>query len=1025
MERVSGVVTMKNSGSVLNRKAFNKGISCLLSFVLMTNIGTSLLSRRVLAAADNIEFSNNTVTLSPVSYSEPDNFYLMSDSDGTIFISTSYDNPVAEITIPDNCSFDIDSSCVLKCYTSYNFDSITLEPGGTTTTSALDLYGSENVYTWNSIEGNGNCRVNNYATLKFDTFNMGDIESNMGSAFSLINAAGGKIVADYVTIDGYDFNDYQDAEIHVTYSLSYTTHLPLKSTVYAQENTTIYKSGESYQDDITLKVGNATKVLSGAINNETAGDLFDNPNVSLGTIPTTVYYGQDYEPGFMNLVSVADGYDKSKVYFEYSKPVGTLLSDKPTAKGSGYYVRAVAPSYGTYLEAKSEWKQFSIDYLSESDLGVSAPYFTVSGIVNGKYVTGDLVLTTTTGILAGSGYTGDGTYSNSLTLDSSLLFRDGPLNTDYEIALRRSSDDATTAGYSFTYWYPAASELIYDPYDPYVDVETADGVETSIEDGILTGDEVVIGVGDENLDKIYINGELYDYGEAEEGYVDIELNSVAGKTTDYTIKATDLAGRSTTLEFTLFPNTTEPLLTVSVPATVYAGDNYDVTVKTNSDGEVSYRYFDVNSDTPLAGKPTTPGKYVVSVSVSETALYYGTGDSAEYTIVKRTPTAEIYVPDSNIGESYSPVVTTDSDGKDEAVIEYKPIGTDDRFYSTTKPAVIGAYDVRVTIPETAKYNAAVATSEFTIKKKVPAFVLNIGSPYVGTDYKPSVTTNSDGAAKVVIEYKAKDASDDTYTTTVPTTYGTYVVRATVPETATFASVSATTEFTLRYLEAPANAFEMTGTTGKNGYYVSGVELKAPAGYLISGIYGGTYTESITYTDSLTSVYLKRTSDNALTSAITVSKPKIDTQAPSFKAGTGNVVSGSVMYVSNLNLTVDDPNLKSLKVNGEPINLTADKDNVLTLSPGFGTKTFKITAEDEAGNVSNIEFTLKAEWLESKTIIPDVVLPLESNEYYNLGEGYWIVTRNTPEGPVKDNTVYSGGMPFYVEEGGDYTFTKVT
>ena len=131
-----------------------------------------------------------------------------------------------------------------------------------------------------------------------------------------------------------------------------------------------------------------------------------------------------------------------------------------------------------------------------------------------------------------------------------------------------------------------------------------------------------------------------------------------------------------------------------------------------------------------------------------------------------------------------------------------------------------------------------------------------------------------------------------------------------------------------------------------------------------------------------------------------------------------------MYVSNLNLTVDDPNLKSLKVNGEPINLTADKDNVLTLSPGFGTKTFKITAEDEAGNISNIEFTLKAEWLESKTIIPDVVLPLEGNESYNLEEGYWIVTRNTPEGPVKDNTVYSGGMPFYVEEGGDYTFTKV-
>ena len=130
-------------------------------------------------------------------------------------------------------------------------------------------------------------------------------------------------------------------------------------------------------------------------------------------------------------------------------------------------------------------------------------------------------------------------------------------------------------------------------------------------------------------------------------------------------------------------------------------------------------------------------------------------------------------------------------------------------------------------------------------------------------------------------------------------------------------------------------------------------------------------------------------------------------------------------MSYLNITVDDPNLKSLKVNGEPVNLSTDKDNVLSLTSGFGTKTFKITAEDEAGNVSDVEFTLKAEWLENKTIIPDVPLPLEGNEYYNLDDGYWIVTKNTSEGSVQDNTVYSGNMPFYVEEGGDYIFTKVS
>ena len=132
-----------------------------------------------------------------------------------------------------------------------------------------------------------------------------------------------------------------------------------------------------------------------------------------------------------------------------------------------------------------------------------------------------------------------------------------------------------------------------------------------------------------------------------------------------------------------------------------------------------------------------------------------------------------------------------------------------------------------------------------------------------------------------------------------------------------------------------------------------------------------------------------------------------------------------VYASDFTLNVSDPNLRSLKVNGEAIDLTNNKDGyTLTLNPGYGSQTYKIMAEDEAGNVTTIEFTLKAEWLKDKVIIPDVVLPLEGNESYNLGDGYWLVTRNTPEGPVTDNTVYSGNMPFYVNEGGDYTFTKV-
>lgn len=137
--------------------------------------------------------------------------------------------------------------------------------------------------------------------------------------------------------------------------------------------------------------------------------------------------------------------------------------------------------------------------------------------------------------------------------------------------------------------------------DPYVDVKTVDDREMSIEDGKLTGDKVVIGIRDANLDKIYINGELYDYVELSDGYVELELNSSKAKATDYKIKATDLAGKSTTLEFTLFPNTTDALISVTVPeGTIYSGDDYNVDVKTNSDGTVTLQYKDADTGTVLS-----------------------------------------------------------------------------------------------------------------------------------------------------------------------------------------------------------------------------------------------------------------------------------------------------------------------------------------------------------------------------------------------------------------------------------------
>ena len=215
---------------------------------------------------------------------------------------------------------------------------------------------------------------------------------------------------------------------------------------------------------------------------------------------------------------------------------------------------------------------------------------------------------------------------------------------------------------------------------------------------------------------------------------------------------------------------------------------------------------------------------------------------------------------------------------------------------------------------------------------------------------------------------------------------------------------------------------MSGTTGKNGYYTSDVVLNAPAGYTISTTFGTGYSASVPYTEGLTSIYLKR-NDGALTGAISIgTAPKIDKVAPSITSSSGSISNGSVVYTSGLTIGANDPHLASLTVNGQSVNPAAG----MTLTPGMWIKTFTITAEDEAGNVTTISITLKAQWLENKILPADVELPLPTNEVFYFGEGQWIVTKIVKGEKIVDPTVYNGNTPFYVDSAADsYYVTLVT
>lgn len=1085
-------------------KSFTKIISGILCAALTMQIGWGLNVEQINADA-GFDFNNNTATFSYVGSSGTDVYYIRRIN-GNLCVTKGYGSNASIGSISSNCNLVINHDCTVYVDALFTFHNIELN-GGADADSNAELRmtsANEPITIDGTIKGSGQNRINLTTELQIDTLDCNQMYNDGITIFNM--GSGGEIVASNVIINKEIWendDDFSGGAICVTDSFEKDDLDGMKASVFAETNTSIKSTGGTF----TLRVDNKEliKSISTPVDGE-AYDLFDDPSVSLGeeNLPL-LYYGQSYD--FSELISVAKDYDETLVYLEYKHSDNSITSDQPISVGS-YSVCAIAPkpdSYGSFKDGSSGWKNYSIAYLPESELGVSAPYFTINGIVNDKYVPDDLLLTTVNGLQAGSTYAPDSNFTNSLTIDSSLMFRDGSLNDDYCIALRRTSDNATTAEHTLTYYYPNASELIYDPYDPYVDVQFVDGREMSIEDGMLTGDNVVIGIGDENLDKIYINGELYDYEEIEEGYVELELNSTVGKATEYSIKATDLAGRSTTMEFTLFPNTADADISVSVPGTIYAGDNYSVDVKTNSDGEVSlqykdastntvlsskptsagkytvtaiaeetdfyfevsnstsytiikrtpdttlsvpsvvyvgddydvesttdsdgnviYQYYDKNNDSYLSSKPSSVGEYTVTARTTETSKYYSSEDSASFKIIKRDPTISLSVPDTTIGQTYSPELVTNSNSN-SITYEYKVKDAADSTYSKTKPTAAGSYTIRVTIGSTDKFNGASATDDFTISKKTPSVTLGVGTPYAGTTYSPTFYSNSDAADRAVFEYKEKNADDSKYSTTLPTAYGEYVVRVTIPETAEFAKTIVTADYRVIYLAAPQTAYVIEGQTGKNNYFISDVVLKAPTGYTISAVYGGPYTASIPYKDGITSVYLKRTSDNALTTAIPITNaPRVDKNAPSISAKTGTITPGAVMYASDFILNVSDPNLRSLKINGEAVDLKNYKDGyTLALNPGYGSQTYKIMAEDEAGNVTTLEFTLKAEWLKDKVIIPDVVLPLEGNESYNLGDGYWLVTRNTPEGPVTDKTVYSGNMPFYVPEGGDYTFTKVT
>ena len=1015
------------------RKQTVKTLSLILSVVMTIHAGTALISSSTNAADENLpgdernagtlSISGGSVSLGSLgSYAAP---FVLEKSGGRYHIyNEMYSDESNEAYLDNITSLSISGYSSLNIKTDveadlsiYEYASMTIAEGCTC--------------TCNVISGmRGSLSIN--GTLKMAAFTVASYDSET-NIVSITN--NGTISAQMIDLqDGTYFTSGSSAVYEASRTFQKGEEDLAGEVIATSANTLISSRGGSFK----LTLGSISKTIEGEVSDIAGNMIMEYTSVSFTITPDsakTVYIGQDYD--FSPYITVTPDSYTGTPFVEYADPQAAdstyyAPDNRPTTPGT-YNARANVPSVPGYYGSVSEPQAFEIKYLPNTEVSSTGNYYSLTGVVNGVYVPGNVTVVPANGFKIKQN-TANTAFADSIVLGHDDVFDGNGNARTFQFAYKRNSDGAETEYITAGTATPGFADLIFDEYDPSIyneailmpDEEGAEMMlETSIEDGgTIVGDKLTFSVYDENLSTVTIDGRTYTESDFEDGNIEITLSVAIGTAKTYTLVATDKADKELSLSFTLQHTTVEASVASITQDDVYVGDEYQPRVNTDSDGEVSLFYKDNNDADAefVATKPTSAGDYTVEALIAETDFYFETSCSTTFKIKKRTPVSSVRVPDTIIGEEYAPEFTSDSDSKGRVVFEYKPSNATDRSYTTTMPTAKGTYTVRATTPETDKYLAGVCTYTFTISVKPVTATVSVEDPFVGTKYSPVVTTDSDGASKTKFEYRPANSVDGEYTTEQPTSAGTYIVRATVPETDTYASAVCTYQFNIKYLTAPANAYNMEGTAGNNDFFTSDVELTAPAGYMISSEFGGEYKDKIPYSDDLEAVYLMRTEDGALTSAVALSvRPKIDKATPTFEDSTGTLTNGSSVFVKSLTLRASDDNLASLSVNGVDVDLDAE-GNIMTLSPGYGIKYFKIVAEDKAGNISIIEFTLMAEWLESRIILPDIKLPLTKGEYYNLDSGRWTVTSGSGE---EDKTVYNGNLPIYVNNSGDYTFTKVS
>ena len=256
----------------------------------------------------------------------------------------------------------------------------------------------------------------------------------------------------------------------------------------------------------------------------------------------------------------------------------------------------------------------------------------------------------------------------------------------------------------------------------------------------------------------------------------------------YTVKATiaetaNYQGAEATADFTIGKATITPTVTLQ---------DWTYNSQAKGNGAVTYTYAVKGTTSYSATVPTAAGTYTVKATIAETANYQGAEATADFTIGKATITPSVTLQGWTYNSQANTPVVSGNTGNGTVTYTYAVKGS--ASYSATVPTAAGTYTVKATIAETANYQGAEATADFTIGKATitPTVTLQ-GWTYNSQANTPVVSGNT-GNGTITYTYAVKGSSS--YSSTVPTAAGTYTVKATIAETANYQGAEATADFTI-------------------------------------------------------------------------------------------------------------------------------------------------------------------------------------------------------------------------------------